>query len=111
MMSNYEKFMKLLHDKGYVRAMNVAVNLSPMESLPDDVKPHVIKSCVATNISTILVKDPEIKAVFDRAACDLMLDQLVKDLDLKQDKDFKPTPQDLFAKSIAEVLFGNLFKN
>lgn len=111
MMSNYEKFMKLLHDKGYVNAMNVAVNLAPIDFLPDEVKPSVIKSCVATNMSTILVKDPEIKAVFDRAACDLMLDQLVKDLDLKQDKDFKPTSQDLLAKSIADMLFGNMFKN
>lgn len=109
-MSNYEKFMKLLHDKGHVKAMNVAVNFAPMGLLPDEVKPSVIKSCVATNISTILAKDPEIKAVFDRAACDLMLDQIVKDLDLKQDKDFKPTPQDLFAKSVADALFANMFK-
>lgn len=109
-MSNYEKFMKQLHDKGHVKAMNVAVNLAPMGLLPDEVKPSVIKSCVATSISTILAKDPEIKAVFDRAACDLMLDQIVKDLDLKQDKDFKPTPQDLFAKSVADALFANMFK-
>ena len=104
-MTNYEKFMKLLHDKGHVKAMTVAVNLSPMGFLPDEVKPSVIKSCVATNISTILEKDPEIKAV-----CDLMLDQIVKDLDLKQDENFKPTPQDLFAKSVADALFANMFK-
>ena len=33
--------MKLLHDKGHVKAMNTAVNLSPMEFLPDEVKPSV----------------------------------------------------------------------
>jgi hypothetical protein len=102
--------MKLLHDKGHVKAMTVAVNLAPMELLPDEVKPSVIKSCVATSISTILMKDPEIKQVFDRAACDLMLDQVVKDLDLKKDKDFKPSPQDLFAKSVADALFANMFR-
>lgn len=109
-MNNYEKFLKLLHDKGHVKAMTVAVNLAPIDSLPDEVKPSVIKSCVATSISTILMKDPEIKQVFDRAACDLMLDQVVKDLDLKKDENFKPSPQALFAKSIADVLFANIFK-
>jgi hypothetical protein len=107
---NYEKFLKLLHDKGHVKAMTVAVNLAPIDFLPDEVKPSVIKSCVATSISTILLKDPEIKQAFDKAACDLMLDQVVKDLDLKKDENFKPSPQDLFAKSIADALFANMFK-
>lgn len=109
-MSNYEKFMKLLHDKGHVKAMNVAVNLTPMEFLPDEAKPSVIKSCVGTVISTILMTEPEIKQIFDRAACDLMLDKIVKDLDLKKDKDFKPSSQDLFAKSVADVLLANMFR-
>lgn len=99
-----------MHDKGHVKAMTVAVNLSPMELLPDEVKPSVIKSCVATSISTILKKDPEIKEVFDKAACDLLLDQVVKDLDLKKDENFKPSPQDIFVKSVADALFANMFK-
>lgn len=109
-MSNYEKFIKLLHDKGHVRAMTVAVNFAPMEILPDEVKPSIIKSCVATSISTILMKDPEIKQVFDRAACDLMLDQVVKDLDLKKEKNFEPSQQDILAKTIADALFASMFK-
>lgn len=109
-MTNYEKFLKLLHDKGHVKAMTVAVNLAPIDFLPDEVKPSVIKSCVATSISTILMKDPEIKQAFDKAACDLMLDQVFKDLDLKKDENFKPSSQDLFAKSIADALFANMFK-
>lgn len=110
-MTNYEKFMKLLNDKGHVKGMNIAVNLAPMEFLPDEVKPSVIKSCVATSISTILMKDPEIKQVFDKAAYDLMLDKVFEDLDLKKDEDYKPTAQDLFAKSVADALFSNMFTN
>lgn len=102
--------MQLLNDKGHVKAINVAVNLAPMELLPDAVKPSVIKSCVGASISTILNTDPEIKQAFDKAACDLMLDKIVKDLDLKKDENFKPTAQDLFAKSIADALFSNMFK-
>lgn len=109
-MTNYEKFMKLLHDKGHVKAMNTAVNLSPMEFLPDEVKPSVIKSCVASYISNILARDPEVKEVFDRAACDMMLEKVLNDLDLKKDENFKPTPQDLFAKSVADALFSNMFR-
>ncbi|MBS5822437.1 MAG: hypothetical protein KID00_01020 [Clostridium argentinense] len=108
-MNNYEKFMQLLNDKGHMKAMNVAVNLTPIDLIPDEVKPSVIKSCVGASISTILNTDPEIKQAFDKAACDLMLDQVVKDLNLKKDKNFKPTSQDLFAKSIADALFSNMF--
>lgn len=109
-MTNYEKFMKLLHDKGHVRAMNVAVNFAPMEILPDEVKESVIKNCIATSISTVLIKDPEIKEAFDRASCDLMFDKIVADLDLKKDDNFKPTSQDLLAKTIADALFANMFR-
>lgn len=102
--------MQLLNDKGHVKAMNVAVNLAPMDFIPDEVKPSVIKSCVGASISTILNTDPEIKQAFDKAACDLMLDKIVKDLDLKKDENFKPTAQDLFAKSVADALFSNMFR-
>lgn len=102
--------MKLLEEKGHVKAMNVAVNLAPMDMLPDEIKPSVIKSCVAASISSVLMKDPEIKQVFDKAACDMLLDRLVKDLDLKKDENFKPSSQDPFAKSVADALFANMFK-
>jgi hypothetical protein len=108
-MTNYEKFMKLLHDKGHVQAMNVAVNLSSIELLPDELKPLVIESSVAAVISNVIAKDPEIKQVFDRAACDLMLEKVVKDLDLKKDENFKPTAQDLFAKSFADAFINSIF--
>lgn len=110
-MTKYEKFMKLLNDKGHVKAMNVAVNITPMmDAFPDEMKQAVLKGCVGTSITTILKGDPEIKAAFDQAACDLMLDKVFKDLDLKQDKDFKPSEQDLFAKSIAEAIVTQMFR-
>lgn len=110
-MTNYEKFMKLLHDKGHVKAMNSAVNMTPLvDAFLGEHKDELIKSCVATSITTVLKIDPEIKQAFDRAACDMMLERVVKDLDLKKDKDFKPTPQDIFAKAVAEAIFANMRK-
>jgi len=109
--AKYEKFMKLMHDKGHVKAMNVAVNITPMMNVfPGEVQQAVLRSCVASSITTILKVDPEIKEAFDQAACELMLDKVFKDLDLKQDKDFKPSEQDLLAKSIAEALVTQIFK-
>lgn len=110
-MTKYEKFMKLMHDRGHVKAMNVAVNITPMmDAFPAELKQAVLKSCVASSITTILKVDPEIKEAFDQAACNMMLDQVFKDLDLKQDKDFKPSEQDLLAKSIAEAFVTQFFK-
>jgi hypothetical protein len=111
-MTKFEKFMKLLHDKGHVKAMNLAVNITPiMNAFPAELQQEVLKSCVAKSITTILKVDPEIKEAFDQAACEVMLDKVFKDLDLKQDKDFKPSEQDLLAKSIAKALVTQIFKN
>lgn len=100
-----------MNDNGHVKAMNVAINITPiMNAFPDEVKQVVLKSWVASSVTTILKVDPEIKKAFDQAACELMLDKVIKDLDLKQDKDFKPSEQDLLAKSIAEALVTQFFQ-
>ena len=106
-MKEYEKFMKLFNDKGYVKSMELAINLSPMDMLPDELKPHVIKGSVANAISLTLTSDPEFKEAFDRASCELMLEKIVKDLDLKKDENFKPVSDEIFAQSIAHILFKN----
>lgn len=113
-MSNYEKFLKLLHEKGHVKAMTAAINLSPIETLPEEIIPLTIEGMIGSNISMILMKDPEAKEIFDKAACDLMLEKIFKDLDLKKDENFEPTSNDLLTKAIAESfmnhLFGNIFR-
>ncbi|MPN64512.1 hypothetical protein SDC9_212287 [bioreactor metagenome] len=103
--------MKLLHEKGHVKAMNLAVNMTPLiNAFLGEHKEELLKGCVANSISMILKVDPEIKEAFDKAACELMLDKVFKDLDLKQDENFKPTAQDLFAKSVAEALISQMVK-
>ena len=102
--------MEILEKNGHIKSMTVAVNLSPIEMLPDEVKPSVIEKCIGGYISSVLKKEPAIKELFDKAACDLILKEIVKDLDLKPSEDFEPTSKDLFAKSVAEALFKNMFK-
>lgn len=110
-MTKYEVFMKLLHEKGCVKSMQKATNMIPLpDELPDGLKAAIMKGCVGQAVHTVLKTDPEIKVAFDEAACELMLDAIAKDLDLKKDENFKPTPLDELFKSIAEKMAAELFK-
>ena len=110
-MNNFELLMKQINEKGHVRSMKSAVNLSPLQMVPESIQPEVIKGCVAASMSYILKSDTEIKKAFDKVAYDLMMDKIVLELDLKKDENFKPTLQDLFAKTIADELFSQIIKN
>lgn len=106
-MGEYEKFMKLLHDKGHVDKMNRAINMS---SLHIELTKKHIDYCVMPHIGMVAACDPEFKEAFDKAACEIMIDKVLNDLNLKQDEKFKPTEQDLFLKSLVDSMLTNLFR-
>ncbi|MDD3049745.1 MAG: hypothetical protein PHR06_01215 [Candidatus Cloacimonetes bacterium] len=112
-MSKYEIFIKMLHDKGCVKSMQMAKNLAPEPpyELPDSLKEAINKKCVSSSISTSMRIDPELKRAFDDAACEMIFNKVYKDLDLKKDVNFKPTEKDLFAKSMAEAIATMMFNN
>ena len=103
-MTNYEKFMKLLHDKGYVKSLEFSINLAPVELLPDALKENVIKESVSSCIVLSLQRDLELKQAFDRAAIEIMIDKITKDLDLKKDENFNPNNEDMFKEIITHIL-------
>lgn len=110
-MTKYEILMKQLHDKGCVKSMQKATNMIPLpDELPDGLKAAIMKGCVGQAVHTILKTDPEIKVAFDEAACELMLDKISKDLDLKKDENFKPNAIDELVKNLAEKMAAELFK-
>lgn len=82
--------------------MQVAKQLTPeLHGIPAELQKQIDKGCVATSINVLLSTDPEIKSAFDKAACELMLDKIFNDLELKKDPEFKATPQEELAKIIA----------
>jgi hypothetical protein len=111
MMSKYEIFMKMLKDKGCVKAMQMAKNLTPeVPGINPELQKAIDKGCIAKAVTGSMMRDPELKKAFDQAATEMMYDKIVADLDLKKDENFKPTEQDLLAKSVAEVIVGMMFR-
>lgn len=110
-MTKYEKFMTLMEKKGKIRALQLAKQLTPeMPGASPDLQKLVDKGCIAHSVTSTLQIDPEIKAAFDEAANELMLDKLFEDLDLKKDPDFKANPMEELAQQIGQAIFGDILK-
>lgn len=111
-MTKYEEFMKLLEKKGTVRALKVAKQFTPeLPGLPPEAQKEIDKACLAKSIGTTMGIDPEINMAFKAAATEMLIDRMFEDLDLKKDPNFKTTPAEELAKSIAYGLFGDLLKD
>lgn len=99
--------MKLLHDKGYIKSLELSLNLSPIDLIPDALKETVIKKSVVICIMSSLRKDVELKQAFDKAATEMMIDKITKDFDLKKDENFNSNSEDMFKEVIAHILSNN----
>lgn len=110
-MTKYETFMTLMEKKGKIKAMRLAKQLVPdMPGESPELQKLVDRGCVASSMTTTLKIDPEIKAAYDAAANELMLDKLFEDLDLKKDPDFKANPMEELAQQIGQAIFGDILK-
>lgn len=111
-MTKYEELIQLMEKKGTIRALKVAKQFTPeIPGFPAEAQKEIDKACLAKSIGTTMGIDPEIRDAFSAAATEMMINRLFEDLDLKKDPNFKATPAEEFAKTLAFGLFGDLLKN
>lgn len=105
-MGEYEKFIKLLQYKDYVKRMKYSLNMTSLHLELDD---EMIQDSNKFQIDLAIANDPELKEAFDKAAYELMMSKVLNDLNLKPDKDFKPNQKDLLSKTLVDIILTNLF--
>lgn len=111
-MTKYEELIQLMEKKGTIRALKVAKQFTPeIPGFPAEAQKEIDKACMTKSIATTMDIDPEFKSAFIETATEMMIDRLFEDLDLKKDPNFKATPAEEFAKTLAFGLFGDLLKN
>jgi hypothetical protein len=103
--------MKMINDKGLVKSMQMAKNLTPeLPGITPELQKAIDRGCIEKSITTAMMNDPELRMAFSKAASEMVFDKVIADLDLKKDENFKPTAQDLLAKQMAEAIVGMFFR-
>ena len=98
-----EQFIELLNKKGIIRQIQVAKQITP-DVATGEIQNAMDRMCVANTIAKALLRDAELKKAYENAANEIMLDHIMKSIDLKKDENFKFTPQELLAKTISESM-------
>lgn len=105
--SNFEKFIELLNKKGIVRKMQIAKQMM-IKIADNELQKAIDQALVANVIIQESNSDVNLKKAYDVAANEMMIEKIMKAIDLK--KDVQLTPQEMFAKGISEALLGDVFK-